>query len=46
MAEPTQADLNNHANQLNKNNSEFWHGRNAGHDAPDDAEFEWIPDFD
>ena len=25
--EPTQADLNNHANQLNSNNYEYWHSR-------------------
>tara|TARA_B100001063_G_scaffold247179_1_gene291007 strand:- start:4849 stop:4953 length:105 start_codon:yes stop_codon:yes gene_type:complete len=25
--EPTQADLDNHANQLNPNNEEYWHSR-------------------
>lgn len=28
----TQADLNNHANQLNSNNDEYWHSR--GEDKP------------
>jgi hypothetical protein len=27
MKEPTQADLDNHANQLNPNNDEYWHSR-------------------
>ena len=27
MSEPTQADLDNHANQLNSNNDEYWHSR-------------------
>ena len=25
--EPTQADLDNHSNQLNPNNDEYWHSR-------------------
>lgn len=25
--EPTQADLDNHSNQLNSNNDEYWHSR-------------------
>jgi hypothetical protein len=44
MAEPTQADLDNHANQLNSNNAEYWNSRNSGDDAPSDGEFEWMPD--
>jgi hypothetical protein len=27
MSEPTQADLDNHANQCNPNNDEYWHSR-------------------
>lgn len=26
-SKPTQADLDNHANQLNPNNDEYWHSR-------------------
>jgi hypothetical protein len=44
MTDPTQADLDNHANQLNPNNDEYTNSRNAGNDAPCDAEFEWMPD--
>lgn len=25
--DPTQADLDNHSNQLNDNNDEYWHSR-------------------
>lgn len=25
--DPTQADLDNHSNQLNTNNDEYWHSR-------------------
>ena len=25
--DPTQADLDNHSNQLNENNDEYWHSR-------------------
>ena len=30
--EPTQADLDNHANQLNSNNDEYWNSRGQGDD--------------
>jgi len=30
--EPTQADLDNHANQLNPNNDEYWNSRGQGDD--------------
>ena len=30
MAETTQADLDNHANQCNPNNDEYWHSREQG----------------
>jgi len=33
--EPTQADLDNHSNQLNDNNDAFWQSR--GYDDKDDA---------
>ena len=46
MAEPTQADLNNHANQLNPNNDEYWHSREGRDNAPCDGEFEWMPNDD
>ena len=46
MADPTQADLDNHANQLNPNNDEYEHSRGGADDAPFDAEFEWMPDSD
>jgi hypothetical protein len=46
MAEPTQADLNNHANQLNPNNGEYRNSRDQGDDTPCDGEFEWMPDLD
>lgn len=45
MAEPTQADLDNHSNQLNPNNDEYWHSRNQDDDAPSDGEFEWMPEL-
>ncbi len=44
MTEPSQSDLDNHANQLNPNNDEYWNSRNCGDDAPSDGEFEWMPD--
>ena len=31
--EPTQADQDNHANQMNPNNDEYWHSRGQGADA-------------
>jgi len=34
--EPTQADLDNHANQCNPNNDEYDHSREAGGDQSDD----------
>jgi hypothetical protein len=46
MAEPTQADLDNHANQLNPNYDEYWNSRNSSDDSPLDAEFEWMPNDD
>ncbi len=33
--EPSQDDLDNHANQLNPNNDEYWHSRGE-EDRPDD----------
>lgn len=44
MPEPTQADRDNHANQLNPNNAEYWRSRDSDDHEPDDAEFEWMPD--
>ena len=44
MPEPRQDDLDNHANQLNPNNDEYWNSRDQGDDSPLDAEFEWVPD--
>jgi hypothetical protein len=44
MAEPTQDDLDNHANQLNPNNDEYSNSRNSGDDSRCDAEFEWMTD--
>jgi hypothetical protein len=44
MDDPTQADLDNHANQCNPNNDEYWNSRNSGDDSPSDGEFEWMPD--
>jgi hypothetical protein len=44
MAEPAQADLDNHANQCNSNNAEYWNSRDSGDDSPCDGEFEWMPD--
>ena len=44
MDDPTQADLDNHANQLNPNNDEYQNGRDPMYDAPSDGEFEWMPD--
>jgi hypothetical protein len=44
MTDTTQADLDNHANQLNPNNDEYANYRNSGDDAPCDGEFEWMPD--
>lgn len=44
MSDPTQADLDNHANQLNPNNDEYGNSREQGDDAPCDGEFEWMPD--
>jgi hypothetical protein len=38
MAEPTQADLDNHANQLNSNNDEYWNSRDSGNNTPSDGE--------
>jgi hypothetical protein len=46
MAEPTQDDLDNHANQLNPNNDEYANSRDSGINAPSDAEFEWMPNSD
>jgi hypothetical protein len=40
MNDPTQADLDNHANQFNPNNDEYATSRDSGDDAPCDAEFE------
>ncbi len=34
--EPTQDDLDNHANQLNPNNDEYWNSR--GEERPEDDE--------
>lgn len=34
--EQSQADLDNHANQLNPNNDEYWHSR--GEDRPEEDE--------
>lgn len=31
-SEPNQADLDNHANQLNPNNYEYWNSRGQGDD--------------
>ena len=45
MTNPTQADLDNHANQCNPNNDEYSNSRNSGDD-PDDGDFEWMPDND
>ena len=45
MAEPTQADLDNHANQLNPNNPEYSQCRGYD-DSPSDGEFEWMPELD
>jgi len=42
--DPTQADWDNHANQLNPNNDEYANSRDSGDDAPCDAEFEWMSD--
>jgi len=30
--EPTQADLDNHADQMNPNNDEYWNSRDQGDD--------------
>ena len=46
MIEPTQADLDNRANQLNSNNAQYWNSRNSGDDAPCDGEFERLTDSD
>jgi hypothetical protein len=32
MSAPTQADLDNHANQLNQNNPEYYHSRGLSDD--------------
>ena len=45
MDDPTQADRDNHSDQLNPNNDEYWNCR-SGNDAPSDGEFEWMPDND
>jgi hypothetical protein len=44
MTDPTQADLDNHANQCNPNNDEYSNSRDSGDDSPCDGEFEWMPD--
>jgi hypothetical protein len=44
MTDSTQADLDNHANQIDPNNDEDTNGRNSCDDAPSDGEFEWMPD--
>lgn len=36
--EPSQADLDNHADQLNPNNDEYWNSR--GEERPDDQDDE------
>lgn len=32
MTEPTQDDLDNHSNQCNPNNDEYWHSREQDED--------------
>ena len=44
MTDPNQADLDNHANQCNPNNDEYWNSRGSGDDSPSDGDFEWMPD--
>jgi hypothetical protein len=46
MSDQSQADLDNHANQLNPNNDEYANSRNSGDDVPCDAEFERLTDSD
>lgn len=40
----SQADLDNHANQLNPNNDEYWHSR--GEEKPDDDDDYYDDDGD
>ena len=40
----SQADLDNHANQLNPNNEEYWHSR--GEERPDDEDNSCYDDDD
>jgi hypothetical protein len=35
MSATTQDDLDNHSNQMNPNNDEYWHSRGQGDDSHD-----------